>query len=177
MKHFHKSLAFVLLTIALFSCSKKLQTFRFGQPYYQQNSVNTALPKAEESMKPTEEQVVSASATTSEIATATPEAVAVAKSIKMNAPETTLAKEETKPNEKLSLKQKMAQKIQKKIQKQMGKSGVSGNLRTGIIIAAIGLLLLIIAGVGGFGGASGVFWVLGAVALVVGLVIVLLEVI
>jgi len=176
MKHLHKSLAALFLTIVLFSCSKKVQTFHFGQPYYNQNSTaNSTIPQPEEAVK-TEEQPMTVSTEKAQ-SMLLPEAVTVAKSINEK-PATTVINKENKPTEKLTFKQKVAQKIiGKKLEKQMGKSGVSGNLRTGIIIAAIGLLLLIIAGVGGFGGASGVFWVLGAVALVIGLVIVLLEVI
>lgn len=176
MKHIHRSLTLVLATIALFSCSKKLQTFRFGQPYYQQNSANNAPAPLKEGANELE-QPITVSTSESEPVAIAPEAVAIAKELDKK-PVSTLSTEENKPAEKLSFKQKVAKKIiGKKIQKEMGRSGVSGNLRTGIIIAAIGLLLLIIAGVGGFGGASGVFWVLGAVALVIGLVIVLLEVI
>ena len=175
MKHLHKSLMAICLTFALFSCSKKVQTFRFGQPYYQENSAKAVQPNPTNIQQ--EESMHASSAQQHQIEPTATEAIVVAKSIKESNNAVKIEPTENKPVEKLSLKEKVTKKINKKIQKQMGRSGVSGNLRTGIIIAAIGLLLLIIAGVGGFGGASGVFWVLGAVALVIGLVIVLLEVI
>lgn len=180
MKHLHKSLTVLCLSVALFSCSKKLQTFKFGQPYYQNNTA-TAQQNAPEAPIANEERnsTVEASTNHEAVVTATPDAIAVVKAVKASSTKKSvepIATESTS-KEKLSLKEKIAKKVNKKIQKQMGKTGVSGNLRIGIIVAAIGLLVLIIAGIGGFGGASGVFWILGAIALLIGLIIILLDLI
>ncbi len=51
---------------------------------------------------------------------------------------------------------------------------VTGRLRTGIIIGAIGLLLLITAGF--FGGAAPIIYVVGAVLFIIGIVFILLDV-
>lgn len=180
MKHLHKSLTVLCLSVALFSCSKKLQTFKFGQPYYQNNTATAQDRVPEAAPVSTDEANVSAQTSSADGAVVTtPEAVAVAKAIKASSTQESTAPmaKETTTKEKLSLKEKLAKKVNKKIQKEMGKSGVSGNLRTGIIVAAIGLLVLIIAGIGGFGGASGVFWILGAIALLIGLIIILLDLI
>lgn len=70
----------------------------------------------------------------------------------------------------------ITRKVEKAMKKMEAKEGkaVSGNLRTGIIVGAVGLLLLIIAGF--FGGAAGLIYVLGAVLFVIGVVLILLSV-
>ena len=179
MKHLHKSLTVLCLSVVLFSCSKKLQTFKFGQPYYHNNSASAQKNITETPVANEEENTTAQVSTGNEAVAVTPEAIAVAKAVKSSSPKESVEPitTESTSKEKLSLKEKIAKKVNKKIQKEMGKSGVSGNLRTGIIVAAIGLLVLIIAGIGGFGGASGVFWILGAIALLIGLIIILLDLI
>ncbi len=176
MKHLHKIFTTFCLSAALFSCSKKVHTFQFGQPYYQ-NPVS-ADNRVKQDISPEKTGIAEASVVEKATLT-TPEAIQVATALK-DASKTAPTKNDAP--EKLTFKQKLAKKVaakikkqNEKIQKQTGKTGVTGNLRIGIIVAGIGLLVLIIAGIGGFGGASGVFWILGAIALLIGLIIILLE--
>jgi sterol desaturase/sphingolipid hydroxylase (fatty acid hydroxylase superfamily) len=75
---------------------------------------------------------------------------------------------------KQTFKQRIIQKsFAKKIQK-MERVQMSSNMKLGIIIAAVSLLVLIIVAAGLLGGLSGLFWLLGGLGLLTGLLIMLL---
>lgn len=70
---------------------------------------------------------------------------------------------------KLTAAQKMALKMMKKpLKKATTDAGISGDLRTAIIVIAIGLILMIL------GTILWVFWFIGAIVLVIGLILLLL---
>lgn len=82
---------------------------------------------------------------------------------------------------KMTTKQaKLVAKLDKKLakfeKKSSSKGGISGLTKTGLIIAILGLALMILAVLIAAGGISWLFWVLGGLALVVGLLIVLYDV-
>jgi uncharacterized membrane protein len=174
MKHLSKPFVALCILLSLFSCSKKVTTFQFGQPYHQNNSAKTETASEKLTQPETEDfsKLPVAEKTHSESPLQEKEALTTLL-------EPTKAEaSETKPTEKPTFKQKMLKKAVAKIQKKQDKGGLSGlskNMRIGILIAAIGLLILIMTAIIGFGGASGIFWFLGAVALLVGLIIILLE--
>lgn len=70
---------------------------------------------------------------------------------------------------------KVIEKIEKKIekiknQKEQKKGGLTSRMKIGIILAAVGIILIVL------GGISSVFWLLGVIALVIGAVLILMEV-
>ena len=82
--------------------------------------------------------------------------------------------EPTVKNEKPTFKQRLIQKaVVKKIQK-MERVQMTSNMKLGIIIAAVSLLVLIIVAAGLLGGLSNLFWLLGGLGLLTGLLIMLL---
>lgn len=177
-KNLTKIFAITTLTFSFFACSKKVQTFQFGQPYYQApTTASTATPAANSNLETAETNALTSSAENdvqSAAATQLSDALVAAKQFQATATTTPSA---DKVSEKPSLKQKMLTKyLNKKVQKlnkENGRSGVSGNLRLGIILAAIGLILCLVATVAG--GAGVIFWLLGIILLVIGLILILLE--
>jgi uncharacterized membrane protein len=86
-----------------------------------------------------------------------------------NADKSTLTKKQSK------LLKKLDNKLEKLEKKSQNKGGISSLMKTGIIIAAIGLLVLILTAAGIFGGISGLFWALGGIAFLAGLIIILYD--
>jgi hypothetical protein len=161
MKNLTKTILIAFIASSLFSCSKKMQAFQFGNnPATTNSSTNTDF-KASASLEDD-----------SKISMIENPAVIAAKTItssKPNASETTIS--EVKP----SYKQKLAQKIiAKKIQKLEKKGGMNDKMKLGLVIALVSLLVLIIVAAGLLGGLSNLFWLLGGLGLLAGLLIMLL---
>ncbi len=156
MKNLKRSILIVFATASLFSCSKKVQTFQFGnQPY---------LPASTQNNVKTVENTISANTETN-IITESPvnEAIAAAKLI-------TTQPSKTQFSEKPNFKQRVLQKvIAKKIQKLEKKGGLDDKMKLGIVIALIGLLFIVIGSL-----ISNLLGFLGVLALLIGLVIILL---
>ncbi len=165
MKQFLKVLAISTLPFAFFACSKKMQTFQFGNTSPQETS--TALNLKIENL-PIETATTSSENT--EMVLLTNPSIIVAK--QFNEP----TKIESKANVEMpTFKQRFIQKaITKKIKKIEKNLQVSKNMKLGIIIAAVSLLVLIIVAAGLLGGLSGLFWLLGGLGLLTGLLIMLL---
>ena len=165
MKNFIKVLAVSSLPFAFFACSKKMQTFQFGN----HPERGTA--------------AISSNMTTDNFSVASTEKGNSV--LELNNPAIEVAKQTNQPNkletattaERPTFKQRIAQKmIVKKIQK-LEKAQEKGNyLKLGIVIAAVSLLVLIIVAAGLLGGLSGLFWLLGGLGLLTGLLIILLDV-
>jgi hypothetical protein len=78
---------------------------------------------------------------------------------------------------KLTTAQKMALKMMKKpLKRASTEGGISGELRTPIILICVGLILIVMAAIFGYAvWALGlIFWLFGAICLVVGLILLLL---
>jgi len=171
MRKLHYSLAILALTATLCACSKKVTTFRFGQPYH----TTTATTTSEDIL--TEEATIATSSTDETPNATTCEPVIVAKSMVTPSGTKTIEAEKT-PVAKPSLKQKIATKIIakkiEKLEKQNKGGGMNDKMKLGIVIAAVSLLVLIVVAAGLLGGLSSLFWLLGGLGLLTGLVIILL---
>jgi hypothetical protein len=163
MKKFIKVLAISILPLAFFACSKKMTAFQFGTLSHQE-TVTASINVNDENLP------ISASNDDQE------EKVAITNPSIFNAHQI------TKPTnvepivkiEKPTFKQRLIQKaVAKKIQK-IEKLQMSSNMKLGLIIAAVSLLVLIVVAAGLLGGLSGLFWLLGGLGLLTGLLIMLL---
>lgn len=163
MKNLRKTIILAIAASTLFSCSKKMQSFQFGSPAHQNaqtTSSTTVADNATASTNTEMEAIETASAP-----------VVVAKAVTKS----TIVENTPNADVKPSFKQKLAQKIiAKKIQKIEKKGGMDDKMKLGLVIALVSLLVLIITGAGLLGGLSGLFWLLGGLGLLTGLVIMLL---
>jgi hypothetical protein len=163
MKTIIKLLAISVLPLAFSACSKKMTAFQFGTLSHQETVTASANVNTENS-----------SITTSSDET---EGVVVIEN-----PTTFTAKQLNEPTklesiekfEKPTLKQRLIQKAVAKKIKKTEKLQMSSNMKLGIIIAAVSLLVLIIVAAGLLGGLSGLFWLLGGLGLLTGFLIILL---
>ena len=166
MKKFIKVLAITTLPLSFFACSKKMTAFQFGTLSHQETVTAST-------------HIISTD--NSPIATASNDnegvEVALENPAIFTAKQLTNSKnlESIEKIEKPTFKQRFAQKVMaKKIQKMEKGMQVSGNMKLGIIIACVSLLVLIIVAAGLLGGLSGLFWLLGGLGLLTGLMIMLL---
>ena len=160
MKNLTKTVIVAFAVSSLFSCSKKMQAFQFG---------NTPSQTTYSSTSEVSDSKISASIQdASENIILQNPAIITAKNITTPISSTS----EVKP----SFKQKLAQKIiAKKIQKlEKGRGGMSDKMKLGLVIALVSLLVLIIVAAGLLGGLSNLFWLLGGLGLLTGLLIMLL---
>lgn len=165
MKKLTRTIVIAFAVSSLFSsCSKKMQAYQFGNSPAQTNSSANTLSdsKASASLEGISE--------TSMIENPAINAAKTITSSKPTASESTIS--EVKP----SFKQKLAQKIiAKKIQKLEKKGGgMNDKMKLGLVIALVSLLVLIIVSAGLLGGLSGLFWLLGGLGFLTGLLIMLL---
>ena len=168
MKNLTKTLVIAFAVSSLFSsCSKKMQAFQFGNAPSHSTYSNTNATVTDSKASASVNDV-------SETSIIENPAVVAAKNIivtKNGNPESTTS--EVKP----SFKQKLAQKIiAKKIQKlEKGRGGMNDTMKLGLVIALVSLLVLIIVAAGLLGGLSNLFWLLGGLGLLGGLLIMLLS--
>ena len=165
MKNFKKSILILFSASLLLSCSKKMQAFQFGI-----TPIHTTISEVTEkevnllsSTIATNDETVNSTNLNENPAIAAAKEMIAAKAIKS----------EVRP----SLKQKLAQKIiAKKIQKleKKGFGGMNDKMKLGLVIALVSLLVLIITSVALLGALSNLFWLLGGLGLLTGLVIMLL---
>jgi len=161
MKNLTKSIIIAFVASSLFSCSKKMQAFQFGNTPAQISYANTTAPS--------DSKVSASIEDVSEISIIENPAIIAAKNI--------IASKSSTSEVKPSFKQKVAQKIiAKKIQKleKKGRGGMNDKMKLGLVIAAVSLLVLIIVAAGLLGGLSNLFWLLGGLGLLAGLLIMLL---
>jgi hypothetical protein len=168
MKKLTKTIVIAFAVSSLFSsCSKKMQAFQFGNTPAQTFHSNTnVLPDSKVSASI--ENVLETSIIENP-------AIIAAKTITSSRPATS---ESTISEVKPSFKQKLAQKIIvkkiQKLEKGKGKGGMSDKMKLGLVIALVSLLVLIIVAAGLLGGLSQLFWLLGGLGLLAGLLIMLL---
>ncbi|MBC7389455.1 MAG: hypothetical protein H7329_09615 [Opitutaceae bacterium] len=172
MKKFIQNLLIISVSLGIFSCSKKVTTFNFGKPYHDQQLSACKvqdIKMSDESIVLNDELTTASSGT--EIQAAEPVKVNIQRA------ETTSPATPNKVTnkEKPSFKEKMVAKmLKKKIEKMEKNQALDKKIVIGIVIASIGLLFLILAVA--FGGAPGtIFFILGAIGLVAGLLIILLS--
>ena len=165
MKNLTKTIIIAIAVSSLFSCSKKMQAFQFGKAPAQTYSSTNA--QADSKVSASSEDV----SRTSMIENP---AIIAAKNITSFKPAVSKsAISEVKPSFKQKLVQRM---IAKKIQKiEKGSGGMTDKMKLGLVIALVSLLVLIIVAAGLLGGLSGLFWLLGGLGLLVGLLIMLLS--
>lgn len=163
MKKFIKLLAISFLPFAFFACSKKMTAFQFGTLSHQETVTASANVNSENS------SISTASNENENVVVLENPAIFTAKQLS----EPTKL-ESVEKIEKPTFKQRLIQKaVAKKIQK-IEKLQMTSNMKLGIIIAAVSLLVLIIVAAGLLGGLSGLFWLLGGLGLLTGLLIMLL---
>ena len=171
MKKFLQNLLVISLSLGIFSCSKKVTTFNFGKPYHNQD-VNNG--KAEEVKLA--DQIIELENEQPTASTEKGFSDLKPVSIIIESPKTKsleVSKNTTVGKEKQSFKEKAITKlIKKKIQKLEENQAINSKIKLGIIIAAIGVLFLILSILGGSIGL--VFFILGLVGLLAGLLIILL---
>ena len=166
MKKFIKVLAISTLPLAFFACSKKMTAFQFGTLSHQETVTASANVN-------TENLPITASNENegTEVALTSP-AIFTAK--QLTEPVAIESIKSVEKIEKPTFKQRLIQKaVAKKIQK-IEKLQMTSNMKLGIIIAAISLLVLIVVAAGLLGGLSSLFWLLGGLGLLTGLMIMLL---
>lgn len=165
MKNLTKTIIIAFAVSSLFSCSKKMQAFQFGNSPAQTYSSTNAL---------SDSKVSASIENVSETSIIENPAIIAAKNITSSKPTTS---ESTISEVKPSFKQKLVQKmIAKKIQKiEKGRGGMDDKMKLGLIIALVSLLVLIIVAAGLLGGLSNLFWLLGGLGLLAGLLIMLLS--
>jgi hypothetical protein len=163
MKNVVKVLVSSFLLYAFVSCTKKTQTFQFGH-YPERTMVADPVILLPENF-PT------ASISNENLYLAKP-AIVLQKQIRKS-----VAAEKVVTDKKPTFKQQMVQKLLvRKIQK-MEEAQAKGNyLKVGIVIAAVSLLILIVVAAGLLGGLSSLFWLIGGLGLLTGLLLILLDV-
>ena len=190
---FAKLIAVAVCALTLGSCSRaEYAMLPKGGSYHGVTRVATPVPAAPVATVATPApaaEAVAAPATAPEatVAAATPATKPVTKAPKQAAAATNLGTAATvaaAPAPKLSLLQRVAlNKVTRKMDKLIQKSGaarqhdntastarggISGNLRTGIILLLVGLLVSL------FSGISGIFGIIGAIIAFIGLIFIIL---
>lgn len=174
MKHII-TLSILAAGLLVTSCGKKITASFSG---VNQNQAYHTKTKAAETTEAKVEENAIVEASVSEEKTIDAKEVKKAEAFKKvgeyrenlkNVDKSTLSKKQSKLFKKLDNK---LEKLQKKSQ---NKGGISSLTKTGIILAVIGLALMILAVIISAGGISWLFWVLGGLALVIGLIIVLYD--
>lgn len=163
MKKFIKLLAISTLPFAFFACSKKMTAFQFGTLSHQENVTASTNVNSESS------PITASNENEGNVEVLNNPAIFTAKQLNV-----ATKVESVEKVEKPTFKQRLIQKaVAKKIQK-MEKVQMKSNMKLGLIIAAVSLLVLIIVAAGLLGGLSGLFWLLGGLGLLTGLLIMLL---
>jgi len=166
MKNLFKTLVIISISIGIFSCSKKVTTFNFGKPYHDQQE-----PLVKESVNPGEEEIITASTPESPVVIQKQEIIDIKPAAVVDSKKIATVKAE-KPTFKERIVTKM---LKKKIAKIENKQDIDNNMKIGIVIAAVSLVVLIVVAAGLLGGLSSLFWLLGGLGLLTGLIIILLS--
>ena len=170
------SMLLLIFTLVISGCSKKSMTVnKSNSNIYSQQLENNATEKYTAEASTSDDKTTSASSKSDIVSTH------INSSLKTNVSNGQSKNMIAIDKEKLSGKNSLLTKILiRKIEKSMKKQNLAapqeatGPLRTGIILGAVGLLLLITAGF--FGPASPLIYVSGAVLFVVGVVLILVSV-
>ena len=163
MKKNIKLLAISFLPFAFFACSKKMTAFQFGTLSHQETATASSNSNTNSS------SISTLSIDKKEVVILENPAIFTAKQLTESAKLKFVEK-----IEKPTFKQRLIQKaVAKKIQK-IEKLQMKSNMKLGLVIAAVSLLVLIIVAAGLLGGLSNLFWLLGGLGLLTGLLIMLL---
>ena len=163
MKKNIKLLAISFLPFAFFACSKKMTAFQFGTLSHQETAT------ASSNFNTNSSSISTVSIDKKEVVILENPAIFTAKQLTESAKLKFVEK-----IEKPTFKQRLIQKaVAKKIQK-IEKLQMKSNMKLGLVIAAVSLLVLIIVAAGLLGGLSNLFWLLGGLGLLTGLLIMLL---